>query len=183
MAKSNPGERYRTARTLTVDPRIRRVGFCYFEAALLCDWGIKNLRDDVPAVRVERLLIPLLVRMLDRFRPTILLVPDVRRGAVRRSRHVRDVITAIVKEATNRDIGVFFVSDAHVRSDFQRAVGGGRPNNYRIEQTIAKWFPELEPWLPRARRLWEPEGYAVPLFRAAAQWCAWHGVPPPESER
>ena len=177
MAKSNSGERYRTARTLTIDPRIRRIGFAYFEAAILCDWGVKNIRADLPSVRVRRLLIPLLVKMLDRYRPTALLVPDVRVGAVRRSHHVREVVAGVVQEATRRDIAVFFVTEAQVRAAFQRVLRGARPNKRRIDQTIAKWFPELEPWLPRVRRLWEPEGYAVPMFTAVAMWCAWQGVP------
>ena len=183
MAQRNPGERYRTARTLTIDPRIRRIGFAYFEAALLCDWGVKNIRADVPSVRVRRLLIPLLVQMLDRYRPTVLLVPDVRVGAVRRSHNVREVIAGVVQEATSRDIAVFFISEAQVAAAFQKILRGARPNKQRINQTIAKWFPELGPWLPRVRKLWEPEGYAVPMFAAVAQWCAWQGLPLPGRER
>jgi len=183
VAQRKGEKQVRTGRTLTIDPRIRRIGFAYFEAALLCDWGVKNIRAELPAARVRRLLIPLLVRMLDRYRPTVLLVPDVRGGAVRRSQNVRDVVAGVVEEATSRDIAVFFITERQVKDAFQLALGGARLNKQRVNQTIVRWFPELGPWLPRVRRLWEPEGYAIPMFTAVAQWCAWQGVPKTERDR
>ena len=179
MAQSNTRERYRSARTLTIDPRIRRIGFASFEAALLVDWGVRNFRSQTPVVRVRRLLIPALVRMLDRFEPEVLLVPDVRTGAVRRSQHVRETIEAIVQEALRRGIVVHSMTDIQVKNAFRHLNGRG-PNKQKINQLIVEWFPELRPWLPRARKLWEPEPYAVPLFAAIAMWCAWQGVPPPK---
>lgn len=177
MAQRDAGERLRNRRTLIVDPRIRRIGYAAFDAAILVDWGVGNFRSQTPDARVRRLLIPALVRMLDRFEPEVLLVPDVRAGAVRRSQHVRETIGAVVQEALRRGIVVHHVADAQVKHAFRHLNGRG-PNKQKINQLIVEWFPELRPWLPRPRKLWEPEPYAVPLFTAIAMWCAWQGVPP-----
>ena len=176
MAHSNPGKRYRTARTLTIDPRIRRIGFASFDAGLLEDWGVRNIRSQTQAVRVRRLLIPFLIRMLDRFEPAVLLVPDVRPGAVRRSQQVRETIQAVVQEALRRGIVVHSITDAQVKKAFQRLNGPGQ-NKQQINHLVVKWFPELQSSLPQARRLWESERYFTPMFDAIARYCAWQGAP------
>ena len=176
MAQSNTRERDRAVRTLTIDPRIRRIGFASFDAALLEDWGVRNIRSQTPAVRVRRLLIPSLIRMLDRFEPAVLLIPDVRPGAVRRSQHVCETIQAVVREALRRGIVVHSITDAQVKKAFQRPNGRG-PNKQKINHLLVEWFPELQASLPEARRLWESERYFTPLFDAIARYCAWQGVP------
>ena len=176
MAQGNASERDRTARTLTLDPRIRRIGFAAFDGAMLEDWGVKNIRSQTPAVRVRRLLIPALIRLLDRVEPAVLLVPDVRPGAVRRSQHVRETIQAVVEEALRRGIVVHSVTDAEVKKAF-RGLNGRRLNKQKINHLLVQWFPELRASLPKARRLWESERYFTVLFDAIARYCAWQGVP------
>lgn len=161
---------------MTIDPRIRRIGFASFDAAMLEDWGIRNIRSQTPAVRVRRLLIPSIIRMLDRFKPAVLLVPDVRPGAVRRSQHVRETIQAVVEEALARGIVVHSVTDAEVKMAF-RGLNGRGSNKQNINHLLVQWFPELRSSLPKARRLWESERYFTPLFDAIARYCAWQGVP------
>jgi hypothetical protein len=127
-------------------------------------------------VRVRRLLIPSLIRMLDRFEPAVLLIPDARPGAVRRSQHVRETIGAVVQEALRRGIVVHSVTDVEVKKAFRGRNGRG-PNKQNINHLLVDWFPELQASLPKARRLWESERYFTPLFDAIARYCAWQGVP------
>ena len=171
------GERYRGARTLAIDPRIRRVGYAYFEGASLLDWGVKNVQADVPSVRVRRRLVPMIAEMLDSYEPTALIVPDVRQGRVRRSRQVQLTVRAVIREATNRRIQVFPVTSKRVQTAFRSVCDEPRPNKEAINRQIVHWFPELQPSLPKARRLWESERHFTPLFDAIAMFCAWIGVP------
>lgn len=176
MAQNNTYERDRAARTLTIDPRVRRIGFASFDAAMLDEWGVRNIRDETPAVRVRRLLIPSVIQMLDRFKPAVLLVPDVRPGGVRRSEHVRETIQAVVKEALRRGIIVHSITAAQVKKAFQRSIGP-RPNKQKLNHLLVQWFPALQLSLPKARQIWDSERYFTPLFDAIARYCAWQGVP------
>jgi len=159
---------------LTIDPRIRRIGFAVFEDAILEDWAVKNIRELKPPQRVKQLLIPALVAMLERFEPTMLLVPAVRSATVRRSKHVRILIRAVTDEARERNITVVPISDARVRKAFQ---GFAKPNKLNINRLLIEWFPPLRESLPKARKLWESERYFTPMFHAIAMYCAWQGVP------
>lgn len=162
---------------MTIDPRIRRIGAACFDGALLTDWEIKNFRADPPAVRIRTRLIPALVRMLDCYQPGVLLIPDIGPRGVRRSANVRAVIEAIEREALDRGIEVFAISDNQVKAAFSRVGPGAGKNKQRVNEVIVQWFPELKRWLTGKRKLWEPERYAQPLFCAVAMWCAWRGVP------
>lgn len=161
---------------MTIDPRTRRIGFASFDGAMLDNWGVRNIRSQTPAVRVKRLLVPFLILMLDRFKPAVLLVPDVRPGGVRRSEHVRETIQAVVKEALRRGIVVHSITDAQVKKAFQQRIGPG-PNKQKINRLLVQWFPALQLSLPKARQIWDSERYFTPLFDAIARYCAWQGVP------
>jgi len=176
MVQTHAGEQTRAARTLAIDPHIRRIGFCYFDAAVLLDWGVKNVRNGDPATRSGRVLVPYLVRMLDEYEPEVLLVPAVHPGGARRSVPVQETVEAIVREARRRGVIVNAQTDEDVNATF-RSVVKGRLNKRGINTVLVRWFPELKPMLPRSRQLWEPEQYFTPMFHAIAVYCAWQGLP------
>ena len=176
MVQTHAGEQTRAARTLAIDPHIRRIGFAYFEAAILLDWGVKNVRNGDLATRSGRVLVPYLVRMLDEFEPEVLLVPDVRPGGTRRSAPVLETVEAVVREAHRRGLVVHALTDGDVTATF-RPVVKGRTKKRSVNDVIVKWFPELKPMLPRERRLWDPEQYFTAMFHAIALYCAWQGLP------
>ena len=177
MAEGSNVRRARTERTLTIDPRIRRIGAACFEGALLGDWAIKNIRRDPADVRVRKRIIPMLIRMLDRCNPAVLLVPNVGRDGVRRSANVREMIRVVTREALNRGIQVCAVSERQVKATFGMVRRGAGQNKQTINEVLVEWFPELGPSRPKARRVWDSERHATPLFDAMARWVAWRGVP------
>lgn len=177
MANCNNARRHRAERILTIDPRIRRLCVAYFEGAVLGDWDIRNVRQDPPDLRVRKRLIPALIRMLDRYEPVALITPDIGPTGVRRSANVREVIQAVTREALERGIEVVAVSERQVRETFERARPGAGRNKVARDDLILEWFPTLSPQRPKARRDWEGERHATPLFDAIARWCAWKGLP------
>jgi len=138
---------------LTIDPRIRRIGAAFFDDAVLAEWTIKNVRRDSPDVRVHKRLIPTVIRMLDRYHPTTLLIPDIGPGGVRRSANVRAVIEVVAREACDRGIAVVAVSEKQVKDTFEAARRGAGRSKHRVGEVIADWFPELGPQRPKARRV------------------------------
>lgn len=161
---------------MAIDPRIRRVGFAYCGGNQLLESGIKNIRNETPKVRVRRLLIPLLVKMLDKFAPDVLLIPDVSREGVRRSRHIVEAIRTTVQEASNRGIGVYFLTDEQVKSTLKDVSGNPVRNRHEIHQAIVERFPELSVYMPRVRQIWDSEPYFTPMFHAVAMYCAWRDM-------
>lgn len=144
---------------------------------LLADWAIRNIRQDPPEVRVRRRLIPAAIRLLDQFEPTTLLLPDIGPHGVRRSANVREVIEAVTREARERGVDVVAVSEHQVKDAFEQVRPGVGRNKQTVYDIIVEWFPEVRSQRPKARRLWDSEGHAVPLFDSIARWCAWRGVP------
>ena len=41
-------------------------------------------------------------------------------------------------------------------------------NKYEEATELAKWFPEISPWLPKTRRLWDNEPTEMVYFEALA---------------
>lgn len=176
MADRNGSRGSREQRSLSIDPRIRRIGTAYYEGAILADWAIRNIRQDPPDVRVRRRLIPAAIRILDRYEPTTLILPDIGPEGVRRSANVREILRAVGREAARRGIDVVAINDRQVKEVFENARPGAGRNKRARNEVILEWFPTLEPQRPRARRTWDSEPHAEPLFDAIGRWCAWMGL-------
>lgn len=56
-------------------------------------------------------------------------------------------------------------------------------NKYAEAADLAKEFPQIEPWLPDKRKLWEKEPRFIVLFEALSlAWAWWRSEGPRESE-
>jgi hypothetical protein len=165
----------RLGRTLSIDPRSRRLAWAYFKDGDLDDCGIKTCRDGAPAVRVTRLAIPYLIDLFDHFSPHALLVPKISGDRNRpRSPQVARVIRSVVREAVKRGIAVHVVSGDTVKESFSQPNGEPARNKEDIHSAILDRFPELTVMVPRARaKIWESEQYFTPLFNAVAMYLAW----------
>ena len=160
---------------LSLDPRIRRTGVACFEGLLLIDWGIRALKGGLPpAVATKRTIITAMA-LLDRYSPEILLVPRVGRDGVRRSKHVRDILQAVVKEARRRGIVVQMVTTREVKETLAAKSGERPANKQETSRILTERYPELKPRLLRARRLYDPEQYHAPLIDAVGMFLAWRG--------
>lgn len=175
----------RLGRTLSIDPRSRRVAWAYFQDGVLSDYRIKTIRDQEPSVRVSRLTIPYLIELLDQFSPHALLVPRINGAGIRRrSPHVAKTIRAVVQEAVRRGIAVHVLSCDTVRKSFRPANGKPARNGQDIREAILEQFPELTVIVPKPRlKIWEPEQYFTPLFNAVAMYLAWRMQPAPMDAR
>jgi hypothetical protein len=158
-------------RVLSIDPRINRIGYVFFCGNALIDWGTTNLPKYARAAAAQRLLVPVVMRLLDEFEPTVLLVPAAASGEVRRSRLIVEVLERVVDEAATRGIAAYKVANEDVKMAF---VGGnGHARQPEIHLAIVREFPELTLSIPQPRKLWHAERYSTPLFHAVAMYCAW----------
>ena len=168
--------RKRLGRTLSIDPRSRRVAWAYFRDGDLRDCRIRTFRDESPSVRAGNLAEPYLVDLLDHLSPHALLVPRISGGGTRRrSGQVARTIRTIVREAIRRGIAVHVVSHDAVKGTFSQVDGSPAKNVQDNHNAILERFPELTVMAPKPRvRIWDSEQYFTPLFKAVAMYVAWH---------
>jgi len=144
-------------RVFALDLHPLSFGYAMFEGPdELIDWGIKNFRHGVNAVKV-----PLNVRLaslLDQFGPDVLVIKEPRKTALMR---IARTITALAKR---RSIQMKTISRASIREAFPN----DNHNKYQIASVIANRYPELSPRLGPRRKLWQAEKYSMSIFDAAA---------------
>ena len=185
MASIEKAPQRRLGRVVSIDPRARRVAHAYFNNGQLKECDQKTFRDSRLSARAQRVVIPYLIQVLDRCAPHAILVPDTRPvGARHRSQFGRQVIAAVVKEATRRGTAVHILSGRTVKEAFRDSDGKQPGNRAVMFRGLIKRLPELLSMLPDPREhAWKPEQYFTPLFNAVAMYLAWEYQPSPADER
>lgn len=149
---------YSPTRTFAVDPSPKGFGFAVFEGMdCLLDWGVAQVwskNDEEMLVRLET--------YLSRYKPSLLVLEDME-NTQRRRRAVRR-IADLARYGLAKQIPVQLVSREAVRALFS-ATGSTK---YEIAVAIAKVYPELEPRLPRRRKLWTSEDERMNIFDAVS---------------
>jgi hypothetical protein len=102
--------------------------------------------------------------LLEQYRPTILILEDWQYEACRRSERVRMLLLDLAGTAAAEGLTIYCYSRQQVKAVF--ATSGTTKD--AIAAAIAEMVPELLPWLPRKRRIWESEQHSMPIFEAAA---------------
>lgn len=142
---------------LAVDLRPLSFGFAVFEGPdELLDWGIRNFRHGVNAVKVP--MDAKLAMLLDQHAPDAVVMKKPRTATLSR------MVRTIAALARVRRIPVRLISRTVVRGAFPN----DNRNKYEVAKAIAGRFPELSPRLGHQRKLWEAEPYSTRIFDAAA---------------
>ncbi len=152
-----------TRRVLAIDPYHKGFGFAVLEEPLqLIDFGLKipttgKGKGNVHLKKVERII--------DHYRPDVLVVEDSQARECRRWRKARDALHGIEKLASYRNVEYVRLSRSVV---YQIVASQGTPTKYIVAVEIAKRFPELESYLPRPRKSWDSEYDTMNIFDATA---------------
>ena len=146
-------------RVLAIDPFSRGAGFAVLEGPdNLIDWGLKTTRraDNKKAVRAIESLI-------GRFRPDVLALEDWKSAGSRRCSRVQKLLGRITANG-RKHVRVRLISRRHLRAigPLPRAA-----TKYGRARFLAERFPELQPFLPRFRKIWMPEDERTAVFDAA----------------
>ena len=133
-----------------------KVGFVYMSAGDLLDWGLsRKASSSVDAAFAQTSL------WLTTYHPDLVLVEAFSKLS-RKGRHSRALVAAITAAARDR----------HVRC--QAVPKRPRyPNKYAEAAALAQHHPQLEPWLPRPRRISEPEPRNIVYFEALSLAVTW----------
>lgn len=144
-----------------IHPTSRGFGWVVFEDGLRpVDWGLAAAQGDKNAVCLRRL-----ERLLDRFRPEVLVLEASDPQRSRRARRIAQLCAAVTGAADARGVETAVYSRADVRAAFTevRAV-----TRRQIAEAVARHMEAFRHRLPKPRRPWESEDAGGALFAAAA---------------
>lgn len=145
------------ARTLAIDLRADRIAYAAFDrSGKLLDIGAP--RFDSP--RTARLRVAALLRAL---RPSTLVLRKLRPRSTRRRPRWRSALRVIRSEAKWLGVPISFVTE-HTLKAFYRSLG--RRNKFQVGEFLATRFPQIAWKLPRKRKPYEPEPWAICYFDA-----------------
>ncbi|HEX8167166.1 MAG TPA: hypothetical protein VF601_15460 [Beijerinckiaceae bacterium] len=146
---------------LAIAPVSRGFGFAVMESIRIpIDWGVKEVRHEKNALCLARA-----VKLLEGYAPAVLVLDDWADRHSRRTFRVRSLLRLIAAEAEGRGVKVIRFTHPDVRRVF--ATFAARTKD-QIAGAVARMIPELIPTLPKPRRIWEGEHYAMAIFEAAA---------------
>jgi len=147
-------------RVLAIDPFHSGVAFAVLEGPdELIDWGLKSTvrADNKKAVRCIRALIA-------QYGPDVLALENWESAGSRRCRRV-DLLLNHIASGERKGLRVQLISHRQIRAI------GPLPHvatKYGRASYLAERFPELQPFLPPARRPWDSEDGRINIFDAVA---------------
>ena len=146
----------RLRRLLGIAASHGKIGFAYLVDGELMDWGLS-----AKASRSFEEAFKRITAWTIYYRPDLVIAERVEEKS-RKGAHTRTLIRAAESAANN------------AKADYVEMVlpSDGR-NKYEAAAVLAAEFPQIEPWLPRRRRAWEPEPRNIIYFEALALALAW----------
>jgi hypothetical protein len=158
---------------VSVDPGSRGLAFVFFERGMLLDWGTRRRDGDELAV---------LDQLLDRCNAEVLVLEDPDAPRSERRPRVRRLLRLMARHAAERGVTVLTVSRFAVRYAWACR---GRTRKQEVAVEIGAMFPEIEPLVPRIRKVFNAEQARADIFDAVS--LVLHAFPtqasiPPERE-
>jgi hypothetical protein len=143
---------------LAIHPTRRGLGFCVFDTPEnLLDWGYSNIRFNKNARTLGKLK-----SLIDLYQPEYLIVEDINVESSKRKPRLKKLITTLTKAAIGFGVAVHHYSPEQIGQVFDSK------NKQKRAESIAKVLPELAPYLPPKRRLWESEHAQMQVFEAVS---------------
>ena len=139
-------------RVLSVAVASGKVGYALFVGQRLTDWGTSRIAGLSPKIAQRTM-----TKWLVRFKPDVVVTEEILRDS-RKGERSRLIATSIANIARNQE-DLLDVLIKRVQAF---------PNKYDEAEALAVEFPELTPYVPMRRRLWDTESPHTIMFEAVA---------------
>lgn len=136
-----------------IDSTPRGLAFVFFENGELLDWGTRSGDADIQ----------LLDRLLNGLRADVLVLEDADAPRSERRPRVKRLLRQLRTCAESRGIAVVPISRFAVRSEWAKQ---GKTRKQVVAEAIAKRFPEIDPLVPRVRKVYRSEEARAEIFDA-----------------
>jgi tRNA U34 5-methylaminomethyl-2-thiouridine-forming methyltransferase MnmC len=141
----------RINRVLAIAVATGRIGYVYLIGDRLKDWGLSRKASKTPALAAAQT-----ERWITELEPDVVVTEIIPKTSTK-SFKTRALITAIQTAAAKATL-----LDVHLPR-IQK-----HKNKYEEATHLAERYPELSLWVPKPRRIWEPEPRTTVLFEALA---------------
>jgi len=139
----------------------RGFGFVVFEGRnRTIDWGTKEARGDK-----NRIVLQKVSELMAWYRPHLLILENIDAADCRRVDRIRNLYRQLIDLAITNEIAVRQFARSEIKAVF---AGRAASTRYEIAQAISRELRDLEPWLPRPKKLWESEHRNLSIFDAAS---------------
>ena len=128
-----------------------RIGYVYFIGDTLRDWGLSRKASLSSTLAAEQTQ-----KWINTLAPDVL-VSESAEKARRKGNHTKRLLAAISNVASHNYLLDIAVERERTFKD-----------KYTEAKALAEQYPALLPWVPRPRRLWEPEPRNTIYFEALA---------------
>ncbi len=160
MSEHNPYD-IKNIRVLAFVPTAHGTGFALLESPplFMLDHGVVSPRT------VHREHIKDLNTLITENRPDVVIVEDVKAKCSMRGKTARTTVEKIIDLASGYGIAVQPIAKKDVFLHFEISQ---KESKSVIAAKVAEFLPELVTLVPEKRRLWQADGYLMPIFEALA---------------
>jgi hypothetical protein len=147
-------------RVLGIDPFSSGVGFAVLEGPNeLIDWGTRSTR-----IANSEKAVLVIEKLIDRYEPDLLAIENWESEGARRRPRIEALLDRIVVDERKR-LPVRLIAPNEIRRVGSVPRSGTKHGRATL---LAERFPELAPFLPRPRKIWDSEDSRMSIFDAAA---------------
>ncbi len=136
-------------RLLSIAVRSGKIGHVFFSGKKLMDWGLSRCAARSPEQTASHTQ-----KLINRLEPEVLVSEKIgsnNRKSAKTTRNIQAVAN---------------VADHNYLLDVQVPRQQAEPNKITEAKELAERFPEIKPWVPRPRKLWETEARYLSIFEA-----------------
>lgn len=147
---------------MAVYPNTRGFAYVVFEGPTApIDWGVSDIREKPR----NGICLRRLSNLLKLHAPEMLILRGGFKRLAARGRRLQSLVDAIEALARSSSIATVQFTREHIRQTFAHLES---PTRHAIVAEIARLIPDMEAYLPVARKLWQREDRRMGLFDAAA---------------
>jgi hypothetical protein len=146
-----------SGRLLAIAANASSMGFVYMVEEELFDWGISVKDCQSPEEALERVLL-----WIKFYKPAVVLAEELA-GKSRKGEHTHILIAQIEAAAESAQVPCLRLPRHYAE-----------PNKYAEAARLAQQYPQIAPWLPAPRKIWEKEPRHIILFEALSLADGWY---------
>lgn len=160
-------------RILALSPFSKGIGFIVLEDNYnLVDWGLKycfktkqssTCSRKTPSSQLNKNCLRVFSQLIEYYEPNVVITEDWSASICKRHKRVKTLLSRIHLAAGKQHLQTYRYSRLQIRKQFAEYKV---TTKQEIAVCLSSLFAELQPYLPKPRKLWMPENPRIHIFNA-----------------